>query len=129
MAVPGPINEVGPVATPATVPRKVATGAGDEARVVRATPAVAAVPASRPEPVPREDPRELTARIAERLDKFLKDSGRDVEYRVDADAGTTVITVRRSDSGEVVRQFPSEEALAWLRRLNEQSGTFLDTLA
>jgi len=128
MAVPGPINEVGPVATPATVPRKVAAGADEEARVVRAAPA-ASVPASRPTPVPREDPRELTARIAERLDKFLKDSGRDVEYRVDADAGTTVITVRRSDSGEVVRQFPSEEALAWLRRLNEQSGTFLDTLA
>jgi uncharacterized FlaG/YvyC family protein len=52
-----------------------------------------------------------------------------VEYRVDVDAGTTVITVRRSDSGEVVRQFPSEEALAWLRRLNERSGTFLDALA
>ena len=80
-------------------------------------------------PVPREDARELAARIAERLQEFLKDSGRDVEYRVDADAGATVITVRRSDSGEVVRQFPSEEALAWLRRLNEQSGTFLDALA
>jgi len=106
-----------------------ATRAGEEALGERVAPAPASVPASRAESVPREDPRELTARIAARLDKFLKDSGRDVEYRVDADAGTTVITVRRSDSGEVVRQFPSEEALAWLRRLNEQSGTFLDTLA
>jgi flagellar protein FlaG len=85
--------------------------------------------AAKAEPVSHEDVRELSARIAERLEKFLRDSGRDVEYRVDADAGTNVITVRRSDTGEVIRQFPSEEALAWLRRLNEQSGTFLDALA
>jgi flagellar protein FlaG len=77
----------------------------------------------------REDVRELSAQIAERLEQYLKESGRDVEYRVDADAGATVITVRRSDTGEVVRQFPTEEALAWLRRLNEQSGTFVDALA
>ena len=52
-----------------------------------------------------------------------------MEFRVDADADATVITVRRADTGEVVRQFPTEEALAWLRRLNEQSGTFVDALA
>ena len=128
MAVPGPTIEVGAVARAATVTRKAPADAGDEARLARA-PAVPATPEPVAEPVPREDARELAARIAERLQEFLKDSGRDVEYRVDADAGATVITVRRSDSGEVVRQFPSEEALAWLRRLNEQSGTFLDALA
>jgi flagellar protein FlaG len=103
--------------------------AGEEARVARAAVAHANESAVRTKTPPREDVREVTARIAERIDKYLKDSGRNVEYRVDAAAGATVITVRRADSGEVVRQFPSEEALAWLQRLNEQSGTFLDALA
>ena len=129
MAVPGPTSEVGAVAVTATVARKSSAEGGNELRRVQVAAAPASIAEPRIEPAAREDARELSARIAERLQQFLKDSGRDVEYRVDADAGATVITVRRSDTGEVVRQFPSEEALAWLRRLNEQSGTFVDALA
>jgi flagellar protein FlaG len=128
MPVQGPINEVGAVALPALAPRTTPAEAGTEVRVARTQPVPAATE-SATNPVAREDVRELSAKIAERLERYLKDSGRDVEYRVDADAGATVITVRRSDTGEVVRQFPTEEALAWMRRLNEQSGTFVDALA
>lgn len=72
---------------------------------------------------------QMRAVVAARLDQFMKESGRSVDFRVDHDAHATVITVRRADTGEVVRQFPTEEALALLRRLNEQSGTFLDLIA
>jgi flagellar protein FlaG len=82
-----------------------------------------------PKPPPQEDLGRVRAAIAERLDKFMKDSGRSVEFRVDDDAHATVITVRRADTGEVVRQYPTEEALSLLRRLNEQSGTFVDLMA
>jgi len=37
--------------------------------------------------------------------------------------------VRRADTGEVVRQYPTEDALSLLRRLNEQSGTLVDLMA
>ena len=80
-------------------------------------------------PRTQEDLREVQASVARRLEQFLKDSGRDVEFRVDDAAHATVITVRRADTGEVVRQYPTEEALALLRRLNERSGTFLDIIA
>jgi uncharacterized FlaG/YvyC family protein len=73
--------------------------------------------------------REVRAAIAARLDDFLKKSGRSVEFRVDNAAHATVLTVRRADTGEVVRQYPTEDALALLRRLNEQSGTFVDLFA
>lgn len=86
-------------------------------------------PPKAPPPPPQEDLRRVRAAIAERLDEFLRESGRSVEFRVDDDAHATVITVRRADTGEVVRQYPTEEALALLRRLNEQSGTFLDLIA
>jgi len=129
MSLTGQISETAAVISTASVTGRAQALAGDAAPVPP-TPAVvqrAGVAANAP--VPREDAGELSARIAERLEKYLKDSGRDLEYRVDADAGATVITVRRSDTGEVVRQFPSEEALAWLQRLNEQSGTFVDEFA
>jgi flagellar protein FlaG len=129
MTVPGPINETGGVVGVAVARRRDTAQASNAAGAVRSAPIPVKPSAVKADPVPREDVRELTARIAKQLEKFLKDSGRNVEYRVDADAGATVITVRRADTGEVVRQFPSEEALAWLHRLNEQSGTFLNAFA
>jgi flagellar protein FlaG len=77
----------------------------------------------------QEDLRRLRDAVAARLDQFLKESGREVEFRVDDDAHATVITVRRADTGEVVRQYPTEDALALLRRLNANSGTLLDQTA
>ena len=128
MSVPGPIREIAVASGTAVAGRKAAAQGSEPVRLLRAEVPAETAPV-KVAAAPREDARELSARIAERLQNYLKDSGRDVEYRVDADAGATVITVRRSDTGEVVRQFPSEEALAWLQRLNEQSGTFLDALA
>ena len=129
MAVPGPIIETGGVTGVAVARRRDLVRASDAAGVVRPATGPVKRPVEMAHAVPGEDVRELTARIARQLEKFLKESGRNVEYRVDADAGTTVITVRRADTGEIIRQFPSEEALAWLHRLNEQSGTFLNESA
>jgi flagellar protein FlaG len=77
----------------------------------------------------QQDLQQLRDAVAARLDQYLKESGRDVEFSVDDAAHATVITVRRTDTGEVIRQYPSEEALALLRRLNAHSGTFLDLMA
>lgn len=76
-----------------------------------------------------EEFQEARNAIAERLEQYIRDNGRDLEFRVDNSANTTVVTVRRADTGEVVRQFPNEASLQLLRRLNEQSGTFLDEIA
>ena len=129
MTVPGPINETGRVVGVAVARRKDPAQASNDAGVLRPATIPVKPIVVKAAPVPREDVREVTARVARQLEKYLKDSGRNVEYRVDADAGATVITVRRADTGEVVRQFPSEEALAWLHRLNEHSGTFLNAFA
>src|SRR5512139_38066 len=104
-------------------------GAPAEPHRVEPAAPVQAVMQRKPPPQPQEDLRKVREAIAARLDQFLRDSGRNVEFRVDDDAHATVITVRRADTGEVVRQYPTEEALALLRRLNEQSGTFLDQIA
>ncbi len=76
--------------------------------------------------------RELQHRqavVAEQLRQYLKATDRDLEFRVDGDTGTTVITVRNASTGDVVRQIPNEEALRIMRSLNAESGTFIDLIA
>ena len=76
--------------------------------------------------------RELQHRqavVAEQLRQYLKATDRDLEFRVDGDTGTTVITVRNASTGDVVRQIPNEEALRIMRSLNAESGTFIDLTA
>jgi flagellar protein FlaG len=123
MAIQGP--KIERIAAPSAPPRGGRNGGGD-APAAHETVVVAQ---EAHKPVPVEDNVETRAAIAARLEQYLRESGRSLEYRVDAAAHATVITVRRADNGEVVRQYPTEAALALLRRLNEQSGTLLDAFA
>ena len=78
---------------------------------------------------PVRDLQHTLAVVAEQLNEFMRSSSRDLEFRVDDGANTTVVTVRNSSTGEVVRQIPNEDALRLMRRLNAQSGTFVDLIA
>jgi flagellar protein FlaG len=127
MAIQGPkIERIGPALPVAASADRVSgerapTGAdADAAPVAQPLPVVA---------LPTVDIGALREDIAQRMEEYLRESGRSLEFRVDDSANATVITVRRADTGEVVRQYPTEEALALLRRLNERSGTFLEVFA
>lgn len=86
-----------------------------------------AVQATKPASEPVSE--RVMAKVAQRLEQFLNSSRRDIQFRVDEDANATVVTVRNSSTGEVVRQFPNEEALRMMRRLNEGSASLLDLTA
>jgi flagellar protein FlaG len=68
------------------------------------------------------------AAIASQLQEFLSTSDRDIEFRVDADTHAQVVTVRDATSGEVIRQFPSEDVLRVLKNVAAQQGTLLDEI-
>jgi len=86
------------------------------------SPAVRAATAA----VTQSEMRERMQAVAQQMRDYLRSNSRDLEFRVDADTHSMVITVRESASGAVIRQIPSEEALHMRRYLNEWSGTFLD---
>lgn len=45
------------------------------------------------------------------MEKFVQSVKRNLEFSIDESSGTVVVKVIASDTGEVVRQLPSEEAL------------------
>jgi flagellar protein FlaG len=49
--------------------------------------------------------------VARQLDAYLRSVSRSLEFRVDADSGRTIVTVRDAQTGDVIRQIPGEEVL------------------
>ncbi|AEY02443.1 flagellin FlaG [Oceanimonas sp. GK1] len=76
---------------------------------------------------------ELTAKqleeMAEQVESFVSTFNRGLKFRVDEDSGRHIVTVLDSDTGDVVRQIPSEELLDVITRLSEASRGLIDTKA
>lgn len=64
--------------------------------------------------------------VAAQIESYLKSTGRELEFSVDEASGRTVITVRNPETGETIRQIPSEEALRLARALGHQPNSLID---
>jgi flagellar protein FlaG len=71
-----------------------------------------------------QESRKAVQAAARELESHMLGMGRSLEFRVDTQTNTTVVMVRDKNSGEVIRQMPSEEAL-WLARHLEVASNFL----
>ena len=59
------------------------------------------------------------------LNDYIQVIRRELEFRVDKETGRTVVTVLDAETGEKIRQIPSEEVLALARNLDSESTTGL----
>jgi flagellar protein FlaG len=55
----------------------------------------------------------------QQMNRAMRMANSALEFRVDQDTDRVVVTISDRDTGEVVMQIPSEEALALSRHLNE----------
>lgn len=102
------------------------SGAVTGAKVAQEKQEVAAVE-KLTQPSPQEMDMNTAARVAaKQIDSYLKSIGREVEFRVDEGSGRTVVTVRETATGDVIRQIPNEEVLQLARRFAAGSGSLLD---
>jgi flagellar protein FlaG len=65
------------------------------------------------------------AEVAQRIESYLKDVNRALEFSVDAASGRTVVTVRDAESGDLIRQIPNEEVLRFAQLAEEQTVVLL----
>jgi hypothetical protein len=88
-------------------------------------------PGAPPPPEVALPPPADLSRVVERLDQFLRENARNLQFRIDEASGRTVVTVLDGATGNVVRQIPSEEVLAMAERLQSpaQAGSLLDLRA
>ena len=77
-------------------------------------------------PASRAEPAIDLSHVVERLNQYLQSSQRSIQFRIDE--GKMIVTVVDANTGETVRQIPSEEMLAVSRRLREV-GLVLDLYA
>lgn len=71
------------------------------------------------------DPNEMRKNLADAIDRLneqMRRTGRELNFSVDDRIQRTVITVRHSLSGEVVRQIPVEEVLRVAHSIEDMKG-------
>jgi flagellar protein FlaG len=69
---------------------------------------------------------EQLQKVAQQLQDFVGDMNRGLEFSVDKDSGRDVIKVIDRSSGDLVKQFPSEEVLTLVAKLSDMVGGFID---
>ncbi|QCI13815.1 flagellar protein FlaG [Pseudomonas putida] len=69
------------------------------------------------------------AQAVESLQKMSESSHRNLDFSIDEGSGQTVVKVVASDTGEVIRQIPSEVALKLAESLKEADGLLFNDMA
>ncbi len=90
------------------------TGLSPE-QVVQPSPAAASIP---PQKGSESSPEQLLQAV-ERVQEQVQSVRRDLQFKLDEESGKTVIKVLDSQTGETIRQIPSEEMLQISRALSE----------
>ncbi len=67
--------------------------------------------------------------VVEELSDVMKLMNKDLAFSVDEDSGTAVVKVMDIDSGELIRQIPSDEALELAQKLQDVKGLLMRTEA
>lgn len=65
--------------------------------------------------------------VVQQLQDFVETLNRGIAFTVDQESGKDVIKVTNRESGELVRQIPSEEVLLLASRLSEATGLLVNT--
>jgi flagellar protein FlaG len=89
---------------------------------IRAELPAAAQPAAAPVSTPTPKPSTVDVQAAaQQLQDYLASSGRTLQFQVDNATGITVVTVKDSETGDVIRQIPSEEVVRLARTIQQDS--------
>ena len=78
---------------------------------------------------PKEVQIDINAAVraaAKQIDSYLKSVGRELEFHVDEDTGRTIVTVRETATGDVIRQIPNAEVLELARHFQRNAGALLN---
>lgn len=67
----------------------------------------------------QQSDRETVEQASREIEQFLQSQNRNLSFSVDQNTQRSVVTVTEADSGDVIRQIPSDEVLRLAERLRE----------
>jgi flagellar protein FlaG len=68
-------------------------------------------------------------KAVEELNEIIHAQQRDVSFSVNEEANATVIQIFKTETGELIKQFPPEEILAMIIRIRKNIGLLVDSKA
>ncbi len=68
-------------------------------------------------------------KAVEKLNKLIHAQQRDVSFSVNKEANVTVIRIFKTETGELIKQFPPDEILAMIIRIRKNIGLLVDSKA
>lgn len=80
------------------------------------------------EPLQESRAIEIEDKVSQ-LNDYMQNSQRNLEFTVDDRSGASVITISDTETGEVIRQFPSEEVLEARNAVDKIKGLLIETKA
>lgn len=96
----------------------------------RAKAPVAVLPAPDREPAPPKEEASPVPdgleKIAEEIQRYIREHRSVVDFSVDADLQMIVTRVLEKETGDVVRQYPPEAILEVMKQLRSQRGVLVD---
>ncbi|MDF3188190.1 flagellar protein FlaG [Pseudomonas paracarnis] len=100
------------------------------ATLATGTPASVAKPVVQAESAPADEPKRAALEQAVTdIREFVQASQRNLDFSIDDTTHRVVVKVIATDSGEVIRQIPSETALKLAQDLSKASSLLFDTKA
>jgi flagellar protein FlaG len=99
---------------------------------VQAAPAAKAVPASKPVELPKrtsvdlEEGLKKIEDIVEKMNDEMKATQRGLSFNFDRSINTHVVTVKSAESGEVIRQIPTEAVVRVAHNIEKLKGLMFD---
>lgn len=77
-----------------------------------------------------KDNEEISSTVKETVDEmntFFQSMQRNLSFSIDEDSGEKVISVKDSETEEVIRQIPSEELVVLRKKMDDVVGILFDT--
>jgi flagellar protein FlaG len=111
------------------LPPASAHGGAPSQPAVRARPGVAREPAADRSQQYQVEPKVDAAsvqRAAEAINEQLRAAAQNIRFSVDEETGKTVVRVVDAETGDLIRQIPTEEAMAISRSLARLQGVLFD---
>lgn len=118
------VTGVTPAPVAAVTPKAEAATTADAPSAIQVPRPVIEVPKEN-KAVPKFDPEQFQKQLeeaVERINEQVKDYGRNLGFSVDRRINSFIITVRNTNTGEVIRQIPNEVVVKFAHSLENLKG-------